>query len=115
MNSPPAESAPADISNQLNEELTELSIASARSDGVRRWTIILRSGAEITFDAAWNTNARNGPAQMIQDHFNFLSTGAKPAYPWPYRFPETNSNPREAAIVSVDIAEVQAIVQTFGK
>lgn len=115
MNSRPTESAPAEISEQLNQELTELSNASARSDGVRKWTVILRSGAEITFDAAWNTNNRYGPAQMIQDHFNFLSTGAKPTYPWPYRFPETNGNPREAAIISVDIAEVQAIVQTFGK
>ena len=99
---------------ELSREFANPATASTRSDGVRRWKIILRSGVEITFDAAWNMSNGNGPAQLIRDHRNFLSTGAKPANPWPYRFPETNSNPRAVAIISVDIADVQAIAQTFG-
>lgn len=82
MTSRPTESPPVDVPKKLNHELVELSIASIRSDGVRRWTIILRSGAEIAYDAAWNTNARNGPTQMIENHFNFHSTGAKLNWRW---------------------------------
>lgn len=78
---------------------------------VRRWTIILRSGANITFDAAWNWIGDNGPKAMM-DHFrDYLTNGSKPQVQKPYVFPEANNTSKKAAEIAVDIADVQAIVQ----
>lgn len=84
-------------------------------DGKRRWIIVLKNGTQIAFEAAWNYNGNYSPSNMIQHHREYMDTGAKPSPPWAYRFPESNaSGSKPVAIVSVDIADVAAIVQIFG-
>ncbi len=97
--------------DKLNREFE--SPEAARSGGVRRWTIVLRSGVEITFDAAWDWTGGTGPAHMIIEHRNYITTGSKPRPQKIYVFPETNGGKRMAAAIAVDIADVQAIVQVF--
>ena len=99
--------------DQLNREYEN--VGGIGSGGLRRWTIVLGSGAEVTFDAAWDWPGDSGPAQMILEHRKYMRTGSKPHPQKMYAFPETNGSTRMAAAIACDIADVQAIVQVFDR
>ena len=94
---------------EYGEELENaMGLNASDSSGMGQWTIVLRSGSKISIDSTWN-GTNNGPAQLVIDHRKYMNDRSKPSFQRAYTFRKKGYGNATRAIVSVDIADVEAI------